>query len=151
MKQALIDKRLRGELPIIEIDGDKYIIDWRLKELRCQSDISKRIDLSRMDMNTEGTAYIGFYNTRDKQVLYNEHEIPNTENIAVLSIPYELKLDPVGVARQYGLEDTELLKTYPIQEDLKAKLIPVVQKKGQKAQHDVTGKQNNHRRKGKRL
>lgn len=121
----LLQKRLNGELPTILIGTDTYIVDWYLKELRAPDDPGRRISLANLEMNAEGTEYICFFDTLNK-VVVPAHDIKqHSGNLAILVIPYEIKLDPVGVAREYGMEDTALLRKYPIEKVLKAQLMPV--------------------------
>jgi len=123
VQDEAVTKRLRGELPRIGIDGDTFIVDWRLKELRSVDDLSRIIHLSKMDMNRAGTEYVVLYDRDKKQVHYEvTEEMAVNKGMHVLRIPHELKLDPVAVARQYGLGDTELLKKFPIQEKLAARV-----------------------------
>lgn len=123
MDQAL-QKRLNGILPIITIVDDEYIVDWRLKELRMKDHPENIISLQNMDTDAEGRNYLCFYNTKKKSVIRIGDDITELpKNVVMLKIPYELKLDPVGVAREYGLGDTELLNKYPIQESLQAEQV----------------------------
>jgi hypothetical protein len=47
------------------------------------------------------------------------------EGVVKLKIPNEIGLDPVATARQYGMDERELLRRHPIQKDLKAEVIPL--------------------------
>ncbi len=125
-EESLLDRRLAGELPRIDIAGYPFIIDWRLKELRPVDDFSSRIDLRNMAMDAEGINYLCFYHIPSKTVLHLSDTITELpKDTVMLEIPYELKLDPVGVAREYGAEDTFMLNSYPIQKDLMAKVVPL--------------------------
>ena len=124
--ESLLEKRLAGELPRIDIAGHPFIIDWRLKELRPVDDFSTRIDLRNMPMDAEGVNYLCFYHIPTKSALHLSDKITELpKDTVMLAIPYELKLDPVGVAREYGAEDTFMLGSYPIQRNLKAKVVPL--------------------------
>jgi hypothetical protein len=123
---ALLQRRLAGELPRIDIAGHPFIIDWRLKELRPVDDLSSRLDLKRMAMDADGLNYLCFYHIPTRSELHIDEAITEMpKDTVMLTIPYELKLDPVGVAREYGLDDTYLLHSYPILPDLKAKVTPL--------------------------
>lgn len=120
--------RLDGQLPTIRIIDQDYYIDWRLRELRMKEDASKVLKLSDMGMDRKGNHYLCFYDAEQKSAV----QIPNTitempTGVVVIKIPYELKLDPVGVAREFGLGDTELLKKFPIQKNLVAEVIALKQ------------------------
>lgn len=126
--EELLAQRLAGILPRIDIAGEPFIIDWRLKELRDARDPSVRIDLHSLPMDETGEQYLFFYNTRLKKA---DPPDPKTtrlpDDVVLLKIPYEMKLDPVGVAREYGLPDKELLERFPIQRELKVAVIPLDQ------------------------
>jgi hypothetical protein len=47
------------------------------------------------------------------------------EGVIKLKIPNEIGLDPIATARQYGMDERELLRRHPIQKDLKAEVIPL--------------------------
>lgn len=125
MEQA-VQRRVKGILPIITIVDDEYIVDWRLKELRMKDRPENIISLKNMDMDDKGSSYLCFYDKKAKAVIRIGDDITELPKDAVmLKIPYELKLDPVGVAREYGLGDTELLNRFPIQENLQAEQVPL--------------------------
>jgi hypothetical protein len=72
-------------------------------------------------MSESGTRYVCLYNTQ-KHTLYqvsnNIKSLP--KNVVMLEIPYELKLDPVAVARERNIEIAEFVKNHPIQTELTA-------------------------------
>jgi hypothetical protein len=77
-------------------------------------------------MDDYGDNYLCFFDTETHELYMppgNLLKLP--DNVVVLEIPNEVKLDPVAVARQYGSDINELLKEHPIQETLKAKLWPL--------------------------
>lgn len=124
--KELLDRRLAGILPQIDIAGQPYFIDLRLKELRAVSDPNKTIRLANMAMDREGENYLCFFHLPSATVVnVAGNIIAMPTDIVMLQIPNELRLDPVGLAREYGLEETFLLGKYPIREGLKAEVIPV--------------------------
>ena len=124
--EELLAQRLAGILPRIDIAGQQFIIDWRLKELRDARDASVRIDLHGLPIDETGEQYLFFYNTRLKKADPPDPKMTHLpKDVVLLKIPYEMKLDPVGVAREYGLPDMELLERFPIQRELKVTVIPL--------------------------
>lgn len=118
--------RLAGKLPTIAIGNDEFIVDWRLKELRKKDHPEVRLNLKNMEMNDSGTAYLCMYDWKaEKEYAFDRHITALPQDVTALEIPYELKLDPVGVAREYGLNDVDMLEKYPIQEGLSARVIPL--------------------------
>lgn len=126
-QQELINRRLAGQLPTIDIAGHTFYVDWRFQELRAKDYFEARpLNLKGMAMNAEGTAYWCFYHVPTKSEFVVTEQLKSLpKDVVWLEIPYELKLDPIGVARQYGLEDTAMLHKYPIEPNLIAKVLPL--------------------------
>jgi len=122
----LLEKRLGGKLPLIDIAGNTYIIDLRLKELRLESDPFNRINLRNLEFSSDGEHYQFYYNSSSKQALTTSPSLsPYQDGISFIEIPNDLGLDPVQVAREYKIDTNDLLRRYPIQKDLKAKVTPL--------------------------
>ncbi|GAC1310474.1 MAG: hypothetical protein NVSMB24_27820 [Mucilaginibacter sp.] len=118
--------RLSGKLPHIDLAGTDFTIDWRLKELRETEEPWKNISLRDMEMSDSGEDYLCFYNTETHELYEpDENLLELPENVVVLEIPCEAKLDPVAVAREYGIGETDLLNDHPFQMNLKAKVTPL--------------------------
>ena len=121
-----IANRLSGVLPHIDLAGTDHIIDWRSKELRASDAPYGRISLKGMAMSDTGEEYLCFFNTKSRTVYEPEENMTALpKDVVLLVIPGELKLDPVAVAREYGMKDTDLLFTHPIQQDLAANIKPL--------------------------
>lgn len=118
--------RLSGMLPHIDLAGTDFTIDWCLKELRETDEPWNRISLKDMDMSDSGEEYLCFYNTDTHELFEPDEDLfEMPENVVVLEIPYEVKLDPVAVAREYGIGETDLLPDHPFQMKLTAKVTPL--------------------------
>lgn len=125
--EELLERRLAGILPEIAIAGDIFIVDWRLKELRLKDHPEKRIDMKIMPLDVGAEHYQFFYDTKLKQLVRLKDIKGLPKRILLVKIPNEKKLDPVGVAREFGLADTALLGTYPLSNELKATTIPLTE------------------------
>jgi hypothetical protein len=127
-KQAadLLKIRLSGKLPHIDLAGTDFTIDWRLRQMR-ETDLPwKNISFEILEMDESGEAYLCFFDTEKHEVYIPSKNITVLpENVVVLEIPYELKLDPIAVARDYRIGETDLLAEHPIQLTLAAKVIPL--------------------------
>ena len=124
-KNTLAD-RLKGVLPHIAIAGTDFTIDWRLKELRETAQLWNRIAVKAMELMPDGERYCCYYDLESRRQYFPDPDLTELpENVGMLVIPNELKLDPVGVAREYGLKDEELLDRCPIQEILTAEIRPL--------------------------
>ncbi len=122
--KKLLELRLHGILPRIDIAGHDYIVDWQHKELRPLDDRFARIDLRNMPLSADGEKYLCFFHLPTRSVLHLPENITILpEDTVLLEIPNELHLDPVGVARQYGQKDDFLLGHYPVRYELKARVI----------------------------
>ncbi len=127
-KQAaeLLKIRLSGKLPHIDLAGTDFTVDWRLRQLRETEEPWKHISLDNLEMDESGEAYLCFYHTLTHEVFIPEEDIKELPvNVVVMEIPYELKLDPVAVARDLGIGETDLLDEHPIQQTLVAKVTPL--------------------------
>jgi hypothetical protein len=120
--------RLSGKLPHIDLAGTDFTIDWRLKELRETELPWKHISLRDMEMSDSGEEYLCFYNVKTHELFEpDENLLELPENVVVLEIPYEIKLDPVAVAREYGIGEIDLLTDHPFQMKLAAKVTPLLE------------------------
>lgn len=118
-------RRIGGTLPEIAIGGDRYIVDFRWKELRCVFDSSIKLPMDSFKSIEDGMYFQAFYDVNNRKLIDPQHVKANSADIMLLEIPNELVLDPVGVARQEGLADIELLHFFPVKSDLTGKLKPL--------------------------
>ncbi len=122
----LLARRLMGALPHIDIAGIDFTVDWRLRELRETAAPWNKINLDLLRESESGEEYLGLYDTKEKQLYDLDDNITIVpENVVGLEIPYELKLDPVAVAREYGVDIVQFVQLNPIVKDLKAFIRPV--------------------------
>ncbi|MEO6850719.1 MAG: hypothetical protein ABI166_08810 [Mucilaginibacter sp.] len=86
----------------------------------------KHISFKNLEMDESGEACLCFYHTLTHEIFIPEEDITELpENVVVLEIPNEFLLDPVAVARDYGIGETDLLNEHPIQLTLAAKITPL--------------------------
>ncbi|MDB4921841.1 hypothetical protein [Mucilaginibacter sp.] len=124
--QEALDLRLKGALPRIDIAGEGFIIDLRLQELRHAKNFHPVISLKSFGLSGDGSKYEAFYHPLLKQVVKIDPKLTEFPGSVVrIQIPNGTGLDPVAAARQYGMEERELLRRYPIQKELKAAVIPL--------------------------
>ncbi|WP_057937922.1 hypothetical protein [Algoriphagus resistens] len=122
----LLKQRKIGILPQIDIAGHRYTIDIRLNELRNSDFPHKKLGLDEMAPTPNGQHYLFFYDRENRSILHVSPDLLKIpEHTVLVAIPDELGLDPVGVARKYGLGDEYFLKMYPYGKGLKAKVIPL--------------------------
>jgi hypothetical protein len=124
--QKLLDQRLNGILPQIDLAGEKFTVDLRLQELRNSKYFFPVISLKSFELTNDGWHYEAYYHPVMKQVVELDPKLLEfPEGVIKLKIPNEIGLDPVATARQYGMDVRELLRRHPIQKDLKAEVIPL--------------------------
>lgn len=127
-EQELVKKRLSGVLPHIDLAGTDFTIDWRLRQLRETALPWKHINLEELETSESGEEYLCFFDTGTHEVYIPPADLTEIPaDVVVLQIPYELKLDPVAVARDFGMGDTDLLEDNPILEALSAKVLPITE------------------------
>lgn len=124
MQVELLAKRLSGVLPHIDLAGTDFTIDWRLRELRETKEPWKHISFNNDLWESESGEYLCFYNVLTHTIyIPPEDLVEMPKNIVVLEIPNELDLDPVAVARGYGLSEVAFLDDHPISASLAAKVM----------------------------
>ncbi|WP_425637942.1 hypothetical protein ACPUEN_00820 [Algoriphagus yeomjeoni] len=119
----LLKQRKMGILPEIDIAGHLYTVDLRLNELRNVELPNKKLSLDEMVTAPNGRHYLFFYDIESRSILHASSDMVTLPTNAVLvEIPDELGLDPVGMARKYGLSDEYFLKMHPYEKAGKATL-----------------------------
>lgn len=119
-------KRHEGILPQIDINGEKFIVDLQLQELRHTEYFFPVLSLKSFDLTPDGWHYVAFYEPIMKQVVNIDPKLTEfPQHIIQVRLPNEIGLDPVATAKSYGMDERELLRRYPIQKDLKAEIIPL--------------------------
>jgi hypothetical protein len=123
--QDLITARIAGELPIAKVGDRDYVVKLKEKTLYSVQNPDKRIPYTGLIYSVNYGGYTCPYNVKTDSAGIEMLKDSNVEDLRVLVIPHELKLDPVGVAREFGFADTDLLHRFPIQKHLEVKIVPV--------------------------
>ncbi|MDN5287462.1 MAG: hypothetical protein JWR38_3736 [Mucilaginibacter sp.] len=122
--QDALEQRLAGVLPRIHIAGEVFIIDLRLHELRHAKNFHLVLSLKSFDLTPDRWKYEAYYHPYIKQVVEIDPKLTELpDSVVRIRLPNEVGLDPVGTARRYGMEESALLRRYPIQKELKAEII----------------------------
>jgi hypothetical protein len=124
--QQALELRRNGLLPQIDLAGEMFTVDLSLQELRNSKYFFPVISLKSFELTNDGWHYEAYYHPVMKQVVDLDPKLLEfPEGVIKLKIPNEIGLDPVATARQYGMEERDMLRRYPIQKDLKAEVIPL--------------------------
>jgi len=119
-------QRREGILPHIDINGEKFIVDLRLYELRHAEYFFPVLSLKSFELTDDGWHYEAFYEPVMKQAVTIDPDILEfPDRVFKVRIPNELGLDPIATAREYGMNERDVLRRYPIQKHLKAEIIPL--------------------------
>lgn len=123
-----LQQRQGGKLPIIDIEGTPYFVEIRLRELRADFRLMSRINLDKCETAPDGESYRFAYDTATKQMVTIDPGITEwPENVKVLEVPGDIKLDPYSLARDNGMDPVEFVKKNPFPKELKAKEIQLAQ------------------------
>lgn len=123
----IVERIEKGKLPIIRIVDEDYYIDARMEELRSCSDPFKRIILeenSPRRFNENDNRFVYFYDVLNRKVDYDYGmltELP--KNHVFIILPDMVTLDPVSAGRKYSNDPTALLNSYPIQNNMEARIV----------------------------
>lgn len=124
--QEALKQRQQGVLPLIDIAGENFVVDLKLQELRHAQYFFPVISLRSFELTNDGWHYEAYYHPVIKQVVELDPRLLEfPDGVIRIKIPNELGLDPVATAREYGIDEREVLHRHPIQKDLKAELIPL--------------------------
>lgn len=125
--QLLLQERLKGKLPVVNIAGHEFSYDFKRNELRSHEPFSSTIKLNDLDYSIEEEKYRGFYNIQTRKIIdIDPAEIKEIPQGAVLiEIPSGHRLDPIATAREHRVDYRNMLLKYPIQEHLEAKVTPI--------------------------
>lgn len=122
----LLQQRLSGVLPMIDIAGDEFRIDMREKEFLKAPPGRARLNFRQMAETSDGLGYEFYYHLPTKTIVsvsQDSRVLPT--DVVLVRIPRDEMLDPVDFARKHKLKVQEFVNDYPIQQQLKAKVIPL--------------------------
>lgn len=113
-QEKLLRERQKGTLPEIEFPGQVFIVNWRERVLVPKG----RLDLKPLKLSEKGKGFYAdnnhfIYDTEKKSwVEYDDFDL--SPNMVIIRMPGGLTLDPVGVAREYGVDERAFVANNPI-------------------------------------
>jgi len=98
-------------LPVFRMIDTDFFVDIRLNEFREVDAPWNRISMDEINEDTDGKRTGILFDTKEKNV-YNELVDPENmpSHVKLVIIPSLIDLDPVGMARKYGLADNAFIK-----------------------------------------
>lgn len=128
-QEELLHERTKlGKLPVIEIAGHPFYVDTRMEYFRPHDDFST-LGIPFSVFNRFEVSYRPIMIAYDPKKHTNLNidyekltEIP--ADWIMIELPHPKILDPYGYARENGLNIEETLKQYPLNENMKAKVVP---------------------------
>ncbi|WP_367867000.1 hypothetical protein [Pedobacter sp. WC2423] len=128
--QKAYQRRRNNEfLPQINIAGDMYSLEPKTGVLH-PVDFGSGLEINMGNLlKSDNGQNIGLYDLNGHCGVKVEFDINKKfpENIVAFELPNMIKLDPVGVALNHGLDMRSILRKYPIIEDYSAKISPVAE------------------------
>lgn len=124
--QDLYKRRLAGELPVMDIMDWPFYVDERLGSLRPKDDFSTMgLKFREMDEINDKGDYVFAYKPSSHQIAFPDYEnmteVP--KDVFLIQIPNEMDSDPIGFARNNGLDIKSFALQHPPQRDLKATVL----------------------------
>ena len=90
-----LKQRIGGKLPEIDIAGTMFFVEVRLRELRSDFRLMKRINLDKLETGPDGESYRFAYDTNLKEQVNIDPGIMEwPKEVVIVEIPGDLKLDP---------------------------------------------------------
>lgn len=110
----MLEKRLAGDLPVIVLAGDRFIVHYKARQLRCEKGRSViNLDELQGDKNTNG--YVCYYHKASGEAVYADLAHKLSPDVVPLKIPNLFALDPVAGSRHHYDSDVMLLGAYPLE------------------------------------
>ncbi|WP_300601994.1 hypothetical protein [Niabella sp.] len=126
--ELLHERTKLGKLPVIEIAGHPFYVDVRMETFRPHDDFTA-LGISFSIFNRFEMSFCPVriaYDPRKHVALNIDYEklseIP--KDWIMVEIPHPKTLDPYGYARENGLNIEQTLRSYPLRENVKAKIVP---------------------------
>lgn len=118
-----LERRRNGELPVVGLAGHDFEVDWKNRVLRDTTDNRNIINLYTVSGNAHGQQISFYLDTISARRVYLP-AAPTVlpKDVVLITLPNEIQLDPLGVARGLGLDDFYFMRKYP----LRMRHVPVV-------------------------
>lgn len=125
MEQVFKDGKGR-ELPTISLAGDKYVIDLEHEQLFSVATPRKYIGLNNLELASDADSYECFFDLKSRTITaISPHIMHVPDNVVMLRIPMDDRLDPVWYRRQHGWDDKIPQQDQPVSKELQAEMIPL--------------------------
>lgn len=124
-QEELLKQRQKGVLPEIEFPGQIYVVDWRERVLRPKDSL----DLMPLKFSEKGKGFYAdgyhfVYDTGKKEFVEID-DFKLRSDMVIIKLPGGFVLDPVGVARESGLDERLFVAINPIIPKLSVEILRV--------------------------
>jgi hypothetical protein len=148
-----VQTRRKGLLPIVKIAGEAFEVDTDNRRLKLISNPTVTIDIRQMTMTSDGERIFCFYMPASHKIVRLEYATAETpKGIVLLEMPNEFRLDPVGWALRYGIEEMRQLKEFAKmrRSDIKTKSLFSENATGQSSRSQQKAKKGRRPARGRR-
>ncbi|MBB5441086.1 hypothetical protein HDC92_004791 [Pedobacter sp. AK017] len=122
----LLEKRVSGRLPIIDIAGTSFTVDLGRNELRETKNPGNVINFKELVFSESKDKYHCYYHIKKHRIFHPDKDITVIpKNVKLLEIPNKNALDPFAVASEKGAVVKEFIAKYPLQGTIMANLHPL--------------------------
>lgn len=109
-----VKERLSGKLPHLDIAGTDFTIDWQNKRLIKTDSPDNILEIGEDALKKNGNELFFLYDRNTHKLINGNpaiHSLP--QEACMLDLPYQGYLDPVALARETDMYDTDFLLVYP--------------------------------------
>ncbi len=105
------------KLPLINLAGTDFTIDVRMGELKNTTSPFNSIPFRNMEPTEEGYHYQFWYDTEAKGIHLGSVDPNNVPtHLVQMQIPWEIRMDPIGMALHKNLPPSTFTQFYPVVE-----------------------------------
>lgn len=110
----MLESRLAGILPVIVLNGDRFTVHYKERQLRCEQGRSI-INIDDLQNDKKSNGYTCYYHKGSGEAVYADLSHKPSPDIVPLKIPKLMALDPVAGSRALYNSDVMLVRAYPVE------------------------------------
>lgn len=110
----MLGRRLAGELPVIVLAGDRFVVHYKERLLRCEKGRSV-INVDELQDDKYSNGYVCYYHKGSGEAVYADLSNKPSPDVVPLKIPNLFALDPVAGSQHHYNSDVMLMGAYPLE------------------------------------